>query len=71
MNYLGKLTNHHLVITDSEQLAIVNSLAFFHAIFDPNRQDSVSEIIATWRDVAAETHLPSVDALATRAAKLD
>ena len=71
MNYLGKLTNHHLVVTESEQLAIVNSLAFFHAIFDPNKQDSISEIIAAWRDVAAETHLPSVDALATRVAKLD
>jgi hypothetical protein len=70
MNYLGKLTNHHLTVTDSEQLAVVNSLAFFHAIFDPNRSDSISEIVKYWQDVAADTHLSSVDALATRIAKL-
>ena len=71
MNYLGKLTNHHLIVTESERLAIVNSLAFFHAIFNPNRQDSITEIIAEWKYVAADTHLSSVDALATRVAKLD
>lgn len=70
MNYLGKLTNHHLTVTDSEQLAIVNSLAFFHAIFDPNRTDSISELVKHWQDVAADTRLSSVDALATRIAKL-
>ena len=71
MNYLGKLTHHHLIVTESEQLAIVNSLAFFHAIFDPNRSDSISEVVKYWQDVAADTHLSSVDALATRIAKLD
>lgn len=71
MNYLGKLTNHHLTVTDCEQLAIVNSLAFFHAIFDPSRSNSISEIVKYWQDVAADTNLGSVDALATRIAKLD
>lgn len=71
MHYLGTMTNHHLSISDSEQNAIVNSLAFFHAVFDPKRDVSLPELLATWQDVANDTHLPQVDDLATRVATLN
>ena len=71
MNYLGKLTNHHLIVTEPEQLAIVNSLAFFNAIFDPKRTDSISELIEYWQPVADDTDINGVDELATRVASLD
>jgi len=71
MNYLGKLTNHHLIVTESEQLAIVNSLAFFNAIFDPRRTDSIKELIEYWQPVADDTDINGVDELATRVANLD
>jgi len=70
MIHLGKLTNHHLSITEDEQLQLVNALAFFHAVFDPDRTEPVLTIINEWRDVANDTHLPSVDKLATRIATL-
>jgi hypothetical protein len=68
MSYLGKITNHHLVVTESEQLAIVNSLVFFNAIFDPKRVDSISELIEYWQPVADDTDINGVDELATRVA---
>ena len=70
MQTLGKLTNHHLAISDSEKDNIVNALAFFHAVFDPARTDSRNDIISHWADVAKDTHLPSVDSLATKIATL-
>ena len=74
MQYLGTFpvrTQHHLAITDRERDDLVNALAFFHAVFDPDRSDSLASIVGAWRDVAKDTHLPSVDALATRIAQLD
>lgn len=70
MQNLGKLTNCHLVVTESERNNIVNALAFFHAIFDPNRTESQAEIIKEWQDVANDTYLPSVDRLSTKIATL-
>lgn len=70
MQHLGKITNHHLIITDSELNNIVNSLAFFHAIFDPARVDSVPSLIAYWKEVADDTYLPSLETLATKIATL-
>jgi hypothetical protein len=70
MQNLGKITNHHLAITDFEQLATINALAFFHAVFDPNRSEAVLDIVAEWQDVANDTNLNLVDTLATRVARL-
>lgn len=61
---------HHLAINEREQSDLVNALAFFHAIFDPQRRDSTAAVIAAWQDVARDTHLPSVDALASKIAAL-
>jgi hypothetical protein len=66
MRDLGKITNHHLVISDAERLNIINALAFFHAVFDPHRDYTIGEIIADWQPVAQDSHLPSFDLLATR-----
>ena len=68
MRDLGKITNHHLVISDAERLNIINALAFFHAVFDPHREETVLELVAYWQDVAQDSHLPSFDLLATRIA---
>jgi len=62
--------NHHIVITDEEQYMIVNALAFFHASFDLNRDCSLSCLHNEWRDVALDTSLPAMDALATKIAIL-
>ena len=70
MQNLGKITNHHLVITDEEQLNIVNALAFFHAMFDPARDVSRDELIKEWQDVASDTFLPRLDELTTRIATI-
>lgn len=70
MQNLGRITNHHLVISDSEQNHIVNALAFFHAMFDPARDVPTTDLIREWCDVAADTHLGHVDELATRIAQL-
>ena len=70
MQNLGRITNHHLVISDSEQNDLVNALAFFHAIFDPARDVPTIDLIRSWRDVASETNLRHVDDLATRIAQL-
>ena len=60
--------NHHIVITDEEQYMIVNALVFFHANFDLNRDCSLSCLHSEWLDVALDTSLPAVDALATKIA---
>ena len=71
MHYLGTMTNHHLSISDSEQNAIVNSLAFFNAVFDPRRNVKLVELIADWQETANDTDLQQVDDLATRIATLN
>jgi hypothetical protein len=73
MQYLGTLpvrSQHHLAVTDHERDLLVNALAFFHAVFDPQRTDPLPDLVAAWQDVARDTHLPSVDTLATRIAQL-
>jgi len=70
MQNLGRITNHHLVITDTEQHHLVNALAFFNAMFDPARDVSTTDLIREWRDVALDTDLGQVDALATRIAQI-
>jgi hypothetical protein len=70
MQNLGRITNHHLVISDAEQLHLVNALAFFHAMFDPARDVSIKDLISDWQGVADDTHLPQVDELATRIAQI-
>lgn len=70
MQNLGRITNHHLVISDAEQNHIVNALAFFHAMFDPARDVPTTDLIREWCDVAADTHLGQVDELATRIAQI-
>lgn len=74
MQYLGTFPSriqHHLAISDRERDDLVNALAFFHAVFDPNRVDPILTIVNAWSDVAADSHLPSLDALADRIARLD
>lgn len=68
--HLGVLTNHHMVISDAERDMIVNALQFFYATFGPERDFSLSCLFSQWRDVAQDTHLPSVDALATKIASI-
>ena len=63
MDHLGTLTNHHLALTDRELEMVINALAFFHAYYS---QSAESFNGASWQDIAADTHLPSVDGLATR-----
>lgn len=73
MHNLGTIIpglNYHLIINEREQNDLVNALAFFHAIFDPKRSESTAALIKEWRDVAADTYLPGVDALATKIATL-
>jgi hypothetical protein len=60
--------NHHIVITDEEQLMIVNALAFFEQLYSLNRIVDVNEIIEEWQDVADDTSLSRLDALATKIA---
>jgi hypothetical protein len=74
MQYLGTFPSriqHHLAISDRERDDLVNALAFFHAVFDPNRVDPILTIVNEWSDAAKDTHLPSVDTLADRIARLD
>ena len=66
-----QLTNHHLTVTESEQLDIINSLVFFNAIFDPKRTDSISELIEYWQPVADDSDIDGMDELAIRVANLD
>lgn len=61
-------TQHHFAATDDELNDLVNALAFFHAVFDPNRTDPIPQIVAAWQAVANDTHLPRLDALATKLA---
>jgi hypothetical protein len=71
MTYLGTLpvrSQHHFAATESELNHLVNALAFFHAVFDPNRVEPILAIVNEWQDVANDTHLPSIDALATKLA---
>jgi hypothetical protein len=70
MKNLGRITNHHLVISESEQYHLVNALTFFHAMFDPAREVSIKDLISDWQDVADDTHLPQIDELATRIAQI-
>jgi len=62
------VTNHHIVITDEEQLMIVNALAFFHLFFkytgDGHRQETVDE----WQDVADDSNINQFDSLALKIA---
>ena len=60
--------NHHIVITDEEQLMIVNALTFFDEAFLGNRLLSASELIEEWRNVANDTRLSHLDDLATKIA---
>jgi hypothetical protein len=74
MQYLGTFPSriqHHLAISDRERDDLVNALAFFHAVFDPNRVDPILAIVNEWSDAAKDTHLPSLDTLADRIARLD
>lgn len=70
MNYLGKLTNHHLVITEEEQNMLVNALTFFHDIYNKQRSRPVSTLVEDWQLAADDTNLDAMDALASRIAKL-
>jgi len=49
---------------------IVNALQFFMESFDPAIREEAKEHIHEWEDVAKDTHLPSMDKLATKIATL-
>jgi hypothetical protein len=62
--------NIHAVITEEEQFMIVNALQFFMESFDPAIREEAKEHLHEWEDVAKDTHLPSMDKLATKIATL-
>lgn len=70
MRYLGKLTNHHLAITEEEQNILINALTFFHDVYGKRRTHPVSTLIEDWQLTADDTNLADVDALATKIATL-
>ena len=61
--------NHHIIITDEEQNMIVNALAFFEQSFQKDSCTPPSDVVEEWQDVADDTNLSLVDALATKIAK--
>lgn len=74
MQNLGMLptrSQHHFAASEAELHDLVNALAFFHAIFDPLRSEPVLAIVNAWQDVADDTHLPRLDALASKLAAAD
>ena len=58
----------HLIVSESEQLAIINSLAFFEHSFRKNSVTPPSDVVEEWQDVADDCNLNQIDALATRIA---
>ena len=58
----------HLIVPESEQLAIINSLAFFEHSFRKNSVTPPSDVVEEWQDVADDTNIEGIDALATRIA---
>lgn len=66
--------NHHVVLTDREQEAAVNALAYFHWIFNSDFAKSrmTAEEIAQehehWKDVAKEYESNFMDILASKIA---
>ena len=63
-----KTMNHHIIITDEEQNMIVNALAFFEQSFQLGSNTPPSDVVEEWQDVADDTNLDAVDALATKIA---
>lgn len=63
-----KTINHHIIITDAEQNMIVNALAFFEQSFQLGSNTPPSDVVEEWQDVADDTNLDAVDALATKIA---
>ncbi len=61
--------NHHIVVTDEEQLMIVNALAFFHLFFKYTADGHRNQIIADWQDVADDSEVNQFDSLATKIAE--
>lgn len=57
-----------MIITDEEQNMIVNALAFYNQFFKYSGDSYRKEIIEEWQDVADDTNLSAVDALATKIA---
>ena len=66
--------NHHIVLTDKEQEAVVNALAYFHWIFYSHFAKSrmTAEEIAQehehWKDVVKEYENNFMDILASKIA---
>jgi hypothetical protein len=60
--------NHHIIITDEEQNMIVNALAFYNQFFKYSGDGFRKETVEEWQDVADDTNLCAVDALATKIA---
>ena len=58
----------HLIVSESEQLAIVNSLAFFQAFFKYGGAGYRADQIKEWQDVANDSDLNQIDSLATKIA---
>ena len=67
---LGKITNHHLAITEEEQNMLVNALTLFHDIYNKQRSRPIAALIEDWQFVADDTNLDAMDSLATKIAKL-
>ena len=58
----------HLIVSESEQLAIINSLAFFEKFFKYNGAGYRNDLVKEWQDVADDCNLNQVDALASKIA---
>ena len=59
---------YHIIVTDEDRNMIVNALAFYNQFFKYTGYAYRSEIVEEWQDVADDTDLNAVDALATKIA---
>ena len=64
---LGKITNHHIAITDEEANMLVNALLCFHAIYKTRRTIDMGAV-RDWQDVADDCRVELADELATKIA---
>ena len=58
----------HLIVSESEQLAIINSLAFFQCFFKYDGAQYRADQIKEWQVVADGSNLNQIDALASKIA---
>ena len=61
-------SSHHIIVSEDEQLMIVNALAFFHQFFKYNGEGHRAETVSEWQDVADDSNIEQFDLCATKIA---